>query len=138
MGRLSLVTRMTPTDPEGWGTGQTFAFRWTQARGMETFGSLGGVATGANADGSVVVGQTGVVGTAFRWTQATGIVSLGTLNGGYTAATAVSADSSVIVGWGLDGNAGHPRAFRWTYESGRIFNLGTLGGGRYSHPQPLA
>src|ERR1043165_1876412 len=51
------------------------AFRWTASGGMGNLGTLGAgfnsEAWGTNADGSVIVGQSGQ--SAFRWTSATGM-----------------------------------------------------------------
>ena len=115
------------------------AFRWTQATGMVSLGTLHNgtysYGYGVSADGSVVVGNAGDgasnnVQRAFRWTQATGMVSLGTLNNGnstYTTfATGVSADGLIVVGYAPDGAAfNHNRAFRWTQATGMV-SLGTL------------
>jgi probable HAF family extracellular repeat protein len=119
---------------------RTRAFRWTQASGMVSLGTLNGgsssSASGVNANGLVVVGSAddaALQSRAFRWTPATGMVNLGTLNGGrYCYASAVNADGSVIVGSAADGAAqNQSRAFRWTQASG-MANLGTLNGGSYS------
>ena len=120
----------------GWTTsgGNGVAFRWTQAGGMQTIGTLGGgwsEARAVSADGSVVVGEAANAGgfrRAFRWTQAGGMQDLGTLGGGNQTAIAwgVSADGSVVVG--ESENPGFfTRAFRWTASSG-MKDLGTLGG----------
>ena len=88
-------------------TGGDEAFRWTQDGGMVGLGALpgdvGSRANGVSADGSVVVGQSGLGpghGEAFCWTQDTGLVGLGVLPGGHrhSFANGVSADGSVIVG----------------------------------------
>src|SRR5215467_5142666 len=74
-------------------------------------------ASGASADGSVVVGTS--LGPseeeAFRWTAAGGLVGLGVLpggEGGLSSALVVSADGSLVVGVS-DSSAGR-QAFRWT------------------------
>ncbi len=96
------------------------AFRWTQSSGMAGLGTLpGGTASQAlavSADGSVVVGSSNSTSfpasnEAFRWTTATGMKSIGGLlvasgvnmtGWTLTNATGVSADGSVIVGYGQD------------------------------------
>lgn len=81
------------------------AFRWRESDGMVGMGDLpagsfDSWATGASADGSVIVGlalNPGV--TSFRWTAATGMLDVGRPPGGnYSQAWGVSADGSVIVG----------------------------------------
>lgn len=94
------------------------AFRWTSSLGMRDMGTLGGpmsTAHAASANGSVIVGKSLINSTssslrAFRWTAATGMRDLRQelLNAGVTAvqnwtltvAAGVSADGSVIAGWG--------------------------------------
>ncbi|MCU7241850.1 MAG: PEP-CTERM sorting domain-containing protein [Microcystis aeruginosa WS75] len=106
------------------------AFRWTQATGMVGLGDLAGgsfysLARGVSADGSVVVGygnsanNSGANRTeAFRWTQVTGMVGLGDLAGGSfdSAAWGVSADGSVVVGYGNSANG--QEAFIWNSTQG--------------------
>ena len=103
----------------------TQAFRWTQETGMVGLGTLPGGsrnsrARGVSADGSVIVGQCyGEAGfEAFVWDATSGMRSvrqvlvsqfdLGANLRGWKlrAATAVSADGSVVVGYGMnpDGN----------------------------------
>jgi probable HAF family extracellular repeat protein len=95
------------------------AFRWTATTGMQDLKTLGGTmsaAHGASLDGSVIVGKsliTSATGSerAFRWTTRTGMGDLRQelLNAGVAAvqnwilsvATDVSADGTVIVGYGL-------------------------------------
>jgi probable HAF family extracellular repeat protein len=103
------------------GSGFWRAFRWTAATGMQDIGTLGGPESAAyavNKDGSVIVGTSLTSGStgsnhAFRWTATTGIqdlrslldtagvhgadnwVSIDTANG-------VSADGTLIVGYGLN------------------------------------
>ncbi|WP_158272503.1 autotransporter domain-containing protein [Pseudomonas sp. GV071] len=94
--------------------GQTHAFRWTEAGGMQDLDKTPGnssVANDVNADGSVVVGQSG--DTAFRWTEPTGMTSLGVLSGqSYSIATNVSDDGNTVVG-----DSGG-RAFIWNAAFG--------------------
>jgi len=91
------------------------AFRWSALTGMVGLGAVPGfsnsMANAVSADGAVVVGSTImplVVGPAFRWTEQGGMVSLGDLPGAPSglgsSALAVSADGSVVVGVGNDGN----------------------------------
>ena len=111
-------------------------FRWTQETGMVGLGSYPDgwfgwydLANGVSADGSVIVGRVdGYTNQAFRWTQSSGIVGLGDLAGGSfdSSATDVSADGSVIVGYGNSVNGSE--AFRWTQETGMV-GLGTVPSG---------
>jgi probable HAF family extracellular repeat protein len=58
-------------------------------------------ATGANADGTVIVGYGAHAGVqhAFKWTAATGVVDLGAMpDDAASRALAVSADGRVVVG----------------------------------------
>jgi probable HAF family extracellular repeat protein len=96
-------------------------------------GDFRSVATGVSADGSTVVGYSGLGAgqQAFRWTRGGGMVGLGDLPGGTfeSSAKAVSADGSVVVGWGTWGASGLGReAFRWTSGGGMV-GLGDLPGG---------
>jgi probable HAF family extracellular repeat protein len=93
------------------------AFRWTASTGMVDIGTLGGPesrAVATNKDGSVVVGTSLTTSSsasnhAFRWTAETGMQDLQTLLKGTKAsqwivlftANGVSADSTVIAGYGL-------------------------------------
>lgn len=103
-------------------TGSILAFRWTQADGMVSLGTLPGgkysLANDVNADGSVVVGNAGMPvptypslqgGYAFRWSQAGGMqyvgdwlagngVSVG--NNSFSTAVAVDASGNVVMGKG--------------------------------------
>ena len=97
------------------------AFRWTASTGMQDIGTLGGpesAALAANRDGTVIVGTsltTGSTGSnhCFRWTAKTGMQDLRALlqaAGVHTAdnwisldtAAGISADGTVIVGFGLN------------------------------------
>ena len=122
----------TPNDIE--------AFRWTSDDGMVGLGDLPGddifsKALGTNADGSVVVGTSGV--EAFRWTSGGGMVGLGDLPGGgptggasfFSKAFGTTADGSVVVGKGTQDSGGE--AFRWTSGGGMV-GLGDLPGGVFS------
>lgn len=116
----------------------TEAFRWTAADGMVSLGLLAGdsfsAAFGVSGDGTVVVGHSGRevapgVDTteAIRWSQGDGVQGLGDLPGGATssAARGISADGSVVVGWGSTEDGTAP--FRWTVAGG-MQSLGTLPG----------
>lgn len=81
------------------------------------------LATDVTADGSMIVGTTRFPGffpvpkEMFSWTAAGGIEELGLMPGGsYSWADAVSADGSVIVGYG--DYDGHLAAARWTEKTG--------------------
>jgi probable HAF family extracellular repeat protein len=111
----------------GWAAnaaGQSRAFRWTAAEGMQDLGTLGGdwsEARGVSADGSVVVSwadNAAGQGRAFCWTASGGMQDLGTLPGyDWSYALDVSADGSVVVGRAVNA-AGQSRAFRWTASGG--------------------
>jgi probable HAF family extracellular repeat protein len=107
---------------------------------MVTLGSLpaghdSGGAIVASADGSVVVGWTGVQGGGasqlFRWTRQTGIVQLG--NSG--AVSDASDDANVIVGGTITDRGWEP--FRWTAETG-VVALGCLPGAQRCEAEALA
>jgi probable HAF family extracellular repeat protein len=118
----------------GWAqnaAGQSRAFRWTAAGGMQDLGTLGGMRAGLWRfrrwlRGGRLRSQRRRAGRAFRWTAAGGMQDLGTLGGDWSGLTGVSADGSVVVGWAWNA-AGHWRAFRWT-AAGGMQDLGTLGG----------
>ena len=94
------------------------AFRWTSALGMRDMDTLGGpmsTAHAASADGAVIVGkvfdqQWFVVAAGVRWTPSTGMRDLrqelldtgaaAVQNWTLAVAAGVSADGSVIAGWG--------------------------------------
>jgi probable HAF family extracellular repeat protein len=112
---------------------QSVPFRWTQASGMVRL-MIAVPPWDLSADGSVIVGGSG---EAVRWTQATGSVGLGDLPGGEVRSSAygVSADGSVIVGYGTS-DAG-VEAFRWTPDSGMV-GLGILPGYGFSSAQDVS
>jgi len=109
-------------------------FRWSAGTGMVGIGQLSGAnvssASGVSADGSVVVGQSAFFdfsagglewNRAFRWSEATGMLDLGALPGDvYSAASATSADGSVIVGFSSSSSSGNAqrRAFIWDTAHG--------------------
>lgn len=121
------------------------AFRSTADGHVSDLGTLGNVAgvsiaTGTNADGFVVVGQSATSLTdtfgatlshAFRWTSDGGLADLGTLQNvsGNSRANGINADGSVIVGFsaapqGPNGSS-YYHAFRWT-SAGGMLDLGTI------------
>jgi probable HAF family extracellular repeat protein len=100
------------------------AFRWTGDTGAQRIAALPGAslcaAAGVSGDGTVVVGTCLAAGnTAFRWAAGTGPVALSRFGGGsgqQSAATAISANGTVIAGvghpvltgaviWAADGSA---------------------------------
>ncbi|QLC74620.1 autotransporter domain-containing protein [Pseudomonas sp. LPB0260] len=114
-------------------TEKEFAFRWTQAGGLQDFTAPSGnrlYVNAINADGSAAVGYSQDTNAhkyhAFRWTQGGGTQFLGSLGGSFSSAHAISADGSAVVG---ESNANDDErfAFRWTETHG-MQNLGTLGG----------
>ena len=118
------------------------AFRWTASGGMQFLGDLPGgsfrsSAQGASADGSIVVGHSNYryddwPDEAFRWTASGGIQGLGFLPGGdYSFAFDVSADGTVVVGWG-NNISGYQRAFRWTETLG-MQDMGALAFNSYAY-----
>jgi len=94
------------------GTSGPEAFRWTAGTGMVGLGHLQGfhsTSPAISADGSTIVGGDCTFSyyfpsscEAFRWTAENGMIGLGLLPGGVleTVATGVSADGSVVVGYG--------------------------------------
>lgn len=103
------------------------AFRWTASSGpvaLSRFGGGGNQQSNAIAisrDGLVIVGVGHPVLTgAVMWAANGSSTSLGKLPGDAEGvATAVSRDGSVIVGASTN-NAGVPRAFRWTQQTGMV------------------
>ena len=106
------------------------AFRWTASTGMVDIGTLGGPesrAVATNKDGSVVVGTSLTTSSsasnhAFRWTTKTGMQDLQTLLKGTKAsqwavlfiANGVSADGTVISGYGLSPKTAQFPFGQWT------------------------
>jgi probable HAF family extracellular repeat protein len=112
------------------------AFRWTQAGGMVSLGTLDNSvsrANGVSGDGAVVVGisSSNSGDQAFRWTQVGGMVGLGYLPSAsfrFSDANGMSADGTVVVGISTS-NSG-AQAFRWT-QAGGMVGLGDLPGGEF-------
>lgn len=115
------------------------AFRWSGTGTFQSLGTLGSYpysqATGANNDGSVVVGTASSAFDlhAFRWTQAGGMQALGPAN---SEANAISRDGSTIVGETAV-TSGAPQAFRWT-QAGGLQALPPLPGTYYSYARGVS
>lgn len=97
------------------------AFRWSQATGMVGLGRLmpedSSIAHDISADGSIIVGSSGVDSesrTALRWTAAGGLQALEQFAGeiGSSEALGITADGATIVGWSV--RDGREVAVRWT------------------------
>ena len=103
------------------------AFRWTASSGPVGLSQFGGgsdqqsTAIAISMDGFVMVGAGHPVLTgAVMWAANGSATILGKLPGDAEGvATAVSRDGSVIVGASTN-NAGIPRAFRWTQQTGMV------------------
>ena len=102
-----------------------------QDLGDLTSSGMGSNANAVSADGSAIVGHVSYSAYgmhAFRWTSDGGMQDLGdfTANGtGLSAASAVSANGSVVVGNADYGFATKTHAFRWTSDGG-MQDLGDL------------
>lgn len=119
------------------------AIRWIVGGGWTALGAIPGdhgysYGAGISADGSVVVGRSewgppfSRSTQASRWTSDGGMVGLGYLNGGLTSeAKGVSADGTVVVGFGNSSALQVVEAFRWTAAEG-MRGLGSLPGGQFS------
>ncbi|HUU92280.1 MAG TPA: PEP-CTERM sorting domain-containing protein [Phycisphaerae bacterium] len=98
------------------------AFRWTDVAGMVPMGGAF-TATGASADGSVIVGTFDNHATAlfeaYRWTAGTGLVPLGGYEPDHhTRAQGVSADGSRVVGYVQSDSTDEQRAMLWDEQHG--------------------
>ncbi len=100
------------------------AFRWTPTNSMTSLDDLSGTALAVSSSGTVIAGQTAGY-QAYRWTQTGGMVSLGDVADGERGAYGVSADGSVVVGYGVTTNGFE--ACRWTNDT--VEFLGDLPGG---------
>lgn len=115
------------------------AFRWSGTGTFQSLGSLGTYpyshATGANNDGSVVVGSAYSAGSsqAFRWTQGGGMQALGPAD---SEANAISRDGSTIVGE-TRLTSGAPQTYRWT-QAGGVQPLPALPGTYYSYARGVS
>lgn len=126
------------------------AFRWTADTGFTKMEGNVRDVTAVSANGSAIAGSIFVdtkqlAGTsivipdhfrALRWTQAGGNIALGPMPGyeDDSAATGISWDGSVVVGWaghrnyfccGQDNYIETTQAFRWTQATGMV-GIGTL------------
>ncbi|HVL10205.1 MAG TPA: autotransporter domain-containing protein [Burkholderiaceae bacterium] len=110
--------------------GPVYAFRWTQATGMQNLGLLGGTtgqsnALGISGNGEVIVGSSNYDDTygvprAFRWSEATGMQSVADWLGSsgasaagwdFISATSANEDGSVLVGNGRSPGSTRDRAW---------------------------
>lgn len=107
------------------------AFRWVSGTNngtgnpqMSDLGTLGGASShayGVSADGTVVVGESNIVGNAavhaFHWVGDT-MIDLRTLGGTHSTALGVSANGAVVVGRSNTTSDAATRAFRWASSTG--------------------
>ena len=112
----------------------TLGFLWTQAGGLQSFGSSGTLAYAINDPGTVVGQSTFANGFkhAFSWTQAGGMNDLGTLGGPESAALGIS-NRGWIVGTSLTSSGtGLLHGFLWT-PAGVMQDLATVAGLSSNH-----
>ena len=116
----STVTGYSTFNSDPFNAGNNHAFRWTAAEGMTDLGLLSGadfsVANALSADGSVIVGQSGITfgeTRAFIWDKANGMRELksvlvagnpGLANWNLRYATGISQDGLTVVGIGVNPN----------------------------------
>jgi probable HAF family extracellular repeat protein len=156
-GSVLPVALLDANDPEtGRAAGMTVALDASDLRDARTVGStrsgwypmtvrfaltrpeggsltaLGFSTRALSDDGAVAVGSSNL--EAVRWTESFGAEGLGDLPGGAFTSTAsgVSADGSVVVGFGnvATGTLGN-RAYRWTASTGMV-PIGSLSGAGFS------
>lgn len=126
----------------------TEAFRWTGAEGVVRLGFLPNAprpvsdAGAVSSDGLIIVGSgmgASLDAQAFHWSAAAGMVGLGDIPGTLLLnANSISADGSVILGYGLAGQ--HYFPFRWTAETGpiKLTDLPEFSGVDWQHVRLLA
>jgi probable HAF family extracellular repeat protein len=100
-------------------SGQTHAFLWTEADGLQDLGTLGGFASFAraiNVSGHAVGNAFTSRGTghASLWTAANGIQDLGTLDSDPLSSAFGINDKEQVVGTSYDGGGRAVAAFLWT------------------------
>ena len=102
------------------GRDNTTGFTWTQAGGLQSFGTVGTVAFAVN-DAGTVVGQSPVANGyehAFSWTETGGMTDLGTLGGVESLALSVN-NLGWIAGTSLTSSTkGLLHGFLWTPSAG--------------------
>jgi probable HAF family extracellular repeat protein len=127
---------------------------WTVAKGVESLGLDDfSQARAVSADGSVIVGTKRVVlpeyswNHAFRWEKKDGLKPLEQVSARRARirhahwASGVSADGSVLCGWGEVAPGmvqGAVQAIRWTPSSGVVWLGGPKGGSRYSKAHAIS
>ena len=119
------------------GSNGTFAYRWSQATGLQVLGDFPGgldlsIAYAVSGDGNVVAGVSNdsIGQRAFRWTPTNGMQRLGDLPGGSVAdfATAISGNGEEI--FGRSHSSRGFEGFRWTSANGMV-PLEPFPAGRY-------